>query len=176
MTLKAWSTCSPLACYSSCTWLTPGFLDLVLQSLYSKMIFRFAFFTCFISGRALWIATQVTTQSTTITLTFSILVPFTPLLSLWSPRFFIDTVCIFFSRFTLLSWDIWCSTLSHCSASSIVRTRVSSSLSSSNLSLISDPHLHRTASLIWLPKSAPKLPSFPSFLNRVSNCKTVSRG
>ena len=47
-----------------------------------------------------WIPTQVITQSTTIAPTFSTLVTFTPLLTLWSPTVFLYPVRIFFSRFT----------------------------------------------------------------------------
>ena len=57
------------------------------------------FCTCWTSGRALWIPNLMTTQPKAAALTFSTLVPFTPLLTRRS-RFFIDPVCIFFTRFT----------------------------------------------------------------------------
>lgn len=56
-----------------------------------------------------------------------------------------------------------------------VRANASSWLSSINLRLtIFDVHLYRTASLIWLSVSKPKLQSLASFVDQVSNCTTVS--
>ena len=71
--------------------------------------------------------------------------------------------------------EIRCSALSYCSGSSNMQVRVSRYLSSNNSYFTkSDLHLHRTSSLIWLSKFSPKLKSFPSFLNPVTNWKTVS--
>ena len=54
---------------------------------------------CCTSDKALWIPNLMTTEPTATALTFCAVVPFTPLLTRRS-RFFIDPVCVFFTRFT----------------------------------------------------------------------------
>ena len=130
----------------------------------SKMIFPFTFPTGLTPSRTFWVSTQVPTRSTTIA-PHSIILSF--LFPIGSLGCFISPLCVFFTRLTYTEMrHLWWPILSHSSANANVRARFSSSLSSSI-----DLHLHKTASLIWLSKSAPKLQSFRSFLNRVTIVK-----
>ena len=138
----------------------------------SKMIFSYTLPTSLTSSRAFWISTQVPTGPTTIAM-FFLFVSFTFLFTIWSARVFMNPAWVFCILLTYT--EIRCSALSYCSGSSNMQVRVSCYLSSNNVYFTkSDLHLHRTRSLIWLSKFSPKLKSFPSFLNPVTNWKTVS--